>query len=90
MFGHDLDAACIGVQSVGEIQRCLHGDAFQQERIERHVVLAREIGIDLFKLLHIVGAEIALRPHPEQNRLDAAPLQPDQDLVQVALHLGGI
>ena len=61
------------MHAVGLVERRIRRDAFQEEGIERRLVLRREIGIDGIELLRIRLTEIGRRQHSgEKHRLAAA------------------
>src|SRR5438552_6530981 len=48
----------VGMDPVREIEPRLAGDAFQQERDQRHLRPSREVGEDLLELLRVVDAVV--------------------------------
>src|ERR1035437_2802721 len=77
---HDPRALSGRVNAVALIQPRVAGDALQEKRHERDVILARERRIDLVKRDDVVAAVVGRRFHPGEHHRDAARLRPLDDL----------
>src|SRR5678816_4532159 len=75
------------MNAIGNVQARDPGNAFQIERHERDVVLARQLAVDVTKLGRVGRSEIGWCFHTCEDHLDAFCLRARDDLAEIALQL---
>lgn len=78
-----LDSSRVRVNAVALIVMANGRDILKKKRIERHLVLPGQFGVELIKFMIIIGAEIARRTHSGQQHSDFFLLQAGDDRRQI-------